>query len=244
MNSIADDSGSGSEKSKLGLFLALGLVLVLGLVFRKEIPVYLDQALTWIEAQGVLGAVFFVLLYIVTTVVLVPGSILTLGAGAIYGVFWGTVVVSISSVLGATLAFLIGRHYAGDWVSRQIEKYPKFEAINSAISEGGKKIVFLIRLSPAFPFNFLNYAFGITKVSLPDYVVASWAGMLPGTVLYVYLGSLAGELARAGAAGGEGRSALEWTFLIVGFIATIAVTVYITKTAKASLDKETTRAQE
>jgi len=223
--------GAGSNKLKLVAILAL---VGLTIFFRQPIGDFLSQALNWIEAQGTTGAIFFILLYIITTVFLVPGSILTLGAGAIYGVVWGTVVVSIASVAGATAAFLIGRNFAKDWVNKQIEKQPKFKAVNSAISEEGRNIVFLIRLSPAFPFNFLNYAFGLTKVKLWDYVLASWAGMLPGTVLYVYLGSIAGDVARA-----EGRSPAEWAFLIVGLIATIAVTVYVTKLAKKALDEKT-----
>jgi len=225
------DQGAGSNKLKLVFILAL---VGLTIFFREPIGNSLSQALNWIEAQGTTGALYFILLYIVTTVFLVPGSILTLGAGAIYGVVWGTVVVSIGSVAGATAAFLIGRNFARDWVNKQIEKQPKFKAVNSAISEEGRNIVFLIRLSPAFPFNFLNYAFGLTKVKLWDYVLASWAGMIPGTILYVYLGSIAGDVARA-----EGRSPAEWAFLVVGLIATIAVTVYVTKLAKKSLDEKT-----
>ena len=230
-----DPSSSGNTKSNNRSKLVIVLLLVaLTIFFREPVGNFLKEALDWIEAKGTVGANYFILLYIITTILLVPGSILTLGAGAIYGVFWGTIVVSIASVAGATAAFLIGRNFARDWVNKQIEKQPRFKAVNSAISEEGRNIVFLIRLSPAFPFNFLNYAFGLTKVKLWDYVLASWAGMLPGTVLYVYLGSIAGDVARA-----EGKSPLEWAFLIIGLLATVGVTIYVTKLAKKSLDKKT-----
>ncbi len=233
LDSSPSNGTRSNKKTKLVIVLLLASLTIF---FREPIGSFLKEALDWIEAQGTVGAIYFTLLYIVTTILLVPGSILTLGAGAIYGVFWGTIVVSIASVAGATAAFLIGRNFARDWVSEQIEKQPRFKAVNSAISEEGRNIVFLIRLSPAFPFNFLNYAFGLTTVKLWDYVLASWAGMLPGTILYVYLGSIAGDVARA-----EGKSPLEWAFLIIGLLATVGLTIYVTKLAKRSLDKKTNK---
>src|SRR5690606_28498352 len=113
------------------------------------------------------------------TVLLIPGSALTLGAGALFGVFWGTVYASTGATLGATCAFLIGRYLARDWVAARIARRPAFVAIDRAVAEEGWKIVGLTRLSPIFPFVLLNYAFGLTRVSLRDYVFASWLGMLP-----------------------------------------------------------------
>jgi uncharacterized membrane protein YdjX (TVP38/TMEM64 family) len=183
--------------------------------------------------------VIFVLVYVAATVLFLPGSILTLGAGALFGVVKGSIVVSISATLGATAAFLVGRYLAQDWVARKIEGNPRFKAIDEAVAHEGWKIVGLTRLSPVFPFNLLNYAFGLTRVSLRDYFFASWIGMMPGTVMYVYLGSLAGDLAAVGAGQG-GRTPAPWALYVVGLLATVTVTVYVTRLARAALAKRIT----
>ncbi|MGH7316374.1 MAG: TVP38/TMEM64 family protein, partial [Candidatus Rokuibacteriota bacterium] len=123
---------------------------------------------------------------------------------------------------------------ARGWVARRIEGNARFKAIDAAVAREGWKIVGLTRLSPVFPFNLLNYAFGVTRVSLRDYLLASWIGMMPGTVMYVYLGSLAGDLAALGA-GRRARTPAEWGFYVVGLLATVAVTVYVTRLARAAL---------
>jgi uncharacterized membrane protein YdjX (TVP38/TMEM64 family) len=159
---------------------------------------------------------------------------LTLGAGAYFGLAWGTLYVSIASTLGATAAFLIGRYLARAWVSRQIEGNAKFEAIDDAVEKEGWRLVALTRLSPAFPFNLLNYAYGLTKVPLLSYVLASWIAMIPGTVMYVYLGSLAKSP--------SGRTPAQWALLIIGLAATIAATVLITRSARKALDQKLSNA--
>jgi uncharacterized membrane protein YdjX (TVP38/TMEM64 family) len=163
-----------------------------------------------------------------------PGSVLTLGAGAVFGLVKGAVLVSVAATLGATAAFLVGRYLAREWVAGKVERYPRFAAIDRAVAREGWKIVGLTRLSPVFPFNVLNYAFGLTRVSLRDYFFASWIGMMPGTVMYVYVGSLAGDLAALGA-GSRARTPVEWTLYVVGLLATVAVTVYVTRLARAAL---------
>jgi uncharacterized membrane protein YdjX (TVP38/TMEM64 family) len=169
----------------------------------------------------------------VATVLFLPGSILTLGAGVVFGLARGAVIVSISATLGATAAFLVGRYAARDWVAGKIAGNPKFKAIDEAVAHEGWKIVGLTRLSPVFPFNLLNYAFGLTRVSLWHYVLASWIGMMPGTVMYVYLGSVAGDLAAAGSR--ASRTPAEWALYAVGLAATIGVTVYVTRLARRAL---------
>ncbi len=183
------------------------------------------------------GPAAFILIYIVATVLFIPGSLLTLGSGVLFGVVGGSVCVSIGSVLGATCAFLTGRYLTRDWVSKQIEGNQKFKAIDSAVASEGWKIVLLTRLSPIFPFNLLNYAFGVTQVSLKDYFFASWIGMIPGTVMYVYIGSLAGSLAALGSQG-RSRTTAEWALYGIGLLATIALTVYATRLAKKALDEK------
>lgn len=188
----------------------------------------------WIRAAGVVGVAFYVVAYVVATLLLLPGSVLTAGAGFAYGPVFGTLLVSPASVLAATLSFLLGRSVARGWVSRRIAKDPRFVAIDRAIGESGFKIVLLLRLSPIVPFNLLNYALGLTRVRLRDYVLASFLGMLPGTVLYVYLGSVVtsgSELLAGRSASGPWGQVLYWG----GLVATIAATVLVTRIARRAL---------
>lgn len=193
----------------------------------------LEQALQWVENLGTLGPVVFILIYILACILFIPGSALTLGAGLLFGVIKGSILVSIASTLGATAAFLVGRYIARDWVAKKIEGNEKFKAIDEAVAEEGWKIVGLTRLSPAFPFSLLNYAYGLTKVSLPQYVIASWIGMMPGTVLYVYLGSL-GRLGVESDSASTAQTAMK----LVGLVATLVVTIYVTKIAKRALKEK------
>ena len=198
---------------------------------------WLRNALQWIDSLGTVGAIAFILLYIIATVAFLPGSILTLGAGVVFGVVWGSLYVFIGATLGATAAFLVGRYLARNWVAQKIEGNQKFRAIDRAVGREGLKIVLLTRLSPIFPFNLLNYAYGVTGVSLRDYFMAS-VGMIPGTIMYVYIGSLAGNLATIGTEAQPANPAVQWTIRIVGFIATVAVTLYVTKLARKALENE------
>lgn len=198
---------------------------------------WLRNALQWIDSLGAVGAIVFILLYIIATVAFLPGSILTLGAGVVFGVVLGSFYVFIGATLGATAAFLVGRYLARSWVAKKIEGNNKFQAIDEAVGKEGRKIVLLTRLSPIFPFNLLNYAYGITGVSLKDYVIGS-VGMIPGTIMYVYIGSLAGSLAKVGTEAQPANPSVQWAIRIIGFIATVAVTVYVTKIARKALEAE------
>jgi uncharacterized membrane protein YdjX (TVP38/TMEM64 family) len=196
----------------------------------------LRNALVWIDSLGSWGAIAFIVLYILATVAFLPGSILTLGAGVVFGVFFGSVYVFIGATLGAIAAFLVGRYLARDWIAQKIAGNQKFKAIDQAVGQEGFKIVLLTRLSPIFPFFLLNYAYGVTGVSLQDYAIAS-VGMIPGTIMFVYIGSLAGNLATLGTQTPTINPALEWTIRIIGFMATLAVTLYVTKLARKALNE-------
>ncbi len=225
---------AGSRWRLVAALLAIIVLVALGRYF--DVQHYLRQSLEWVGGLGPLGPLVFGIIYVLAAVFFLPGSILTLGAGLVFGVLRGSVIVAISATLAATAAFLIGRYLARDWVSRRIEGNEKFKAIDDAVAREGWKIVALTRLSPVFPFNLLNYAYGITRVTLRHYVVASFFGMIPGTVMYVYLGSLAGDLATLGSSQAE-RSGLEWVIRIVGLVVTIVVTVYVTRVARRALQQ-------
>lgn len=197
----------------------------------------LRDALAWVDSLGSLGAIAFIAIYALATVAFFPGSILTLGAGVLFGIVMGSIYVFIGATLGAIAAFLAGRYVAREWVAQKIEKNPKFRAIDRAVGREGFKIVLLTRLSPIFPFNLLNYAYGVTGVSLKDYAIAS-VGMIPGTITYVYIGSLAGSIATVGTETSGANPIAQWAIRIVGFIATVAVTVYVTKIARKALERE------
>ncbi|TYQ31544.1 TVP38/TMEM64 family protein [Pseudanabaena sp. UWO310] len=188
----------------------------------------------WIENLGYWGGLAFLFVYIIATIAFIPGSVLTLGGGAVFGVLWGSIYVFIGATLGAIAAFLIGRYFARDWIGKKIEGNQKFMAIDQAVAQSGFKIVLLTRLSPIFPFSLLNYVFGITNVGLKDYAIAS-IGMLPATVMYVYIGSLAGDLARIGSETPSLDPAWQWTMRIVGLVATVVVTIYVTRLASKAI---------
>jgi len=218
------------------LKLVVGAFVLGALVwaFRQfELQALLQRALERIADLGVWAPLVFVAAYTLATVLLIPGSVLTLGAGAVFGLGWGLVWVTLGANLGAQATFLIGRHLARNWVAGKIENRPAFRAIDQAVGKEGWKIVGLTRLSPAFPFTFLNYAFGLTRVSFQHYAFATFFGMMPGTVLYVYLGALA----QAGITS-EGRTLGQWALLIVGLLATLAVTVFVTRVARRALSRK------
>ncbi len=223
------------QNSGWGKWLAIAMMVaaVVAAFFVFDVRALLRDGLDAIGRLGPWGPVLFVAIYVVATVLFLPGSVLTLGAGAVFGVGLGSIYVSIGSTLGATAAFLVGRYLARDWVGKKIAGNASFAAIDRAVADEGWKIVGLTRLSPAFPFSLLNYAFGLTQVNLRDYVLASWIGMMPGTVMYVYVGSL------ARAAGDRTRTPGEWTLYGVGLLATIVVTVFVTRLARAALAKRT-----
>lgn len=230
-NSASAPTGSGRTKLVVFGILIIGL----GAAF-KFLPInqYIGDFLQRVQSLGMWGPVLLAVVYVVATVLMVPGLILTLGAGFAFGLLQGTITASIGSILGATAAFLVGRTMARDFVSRKAAEFPKFAAVDRAVKEAGFKIVLLTRLSPAFPFNVLNYLFGITNVRTRDYFFASWIGMLPGTVMYVYFGTAVksiADLVGGRFEGGAGQKVL----LAVGLVATVAATVYVTRLARAAI---------
>jgi uncharacterized membrane protein YdjX (TVP38/TMEM64 family) len=217
----------------IATLLVAGIVAGLTLLPVKD---YLAQFLEQIESVGPWGPVLLAGVYVVACILFIPGSILTLGAGFLFGVVYGTIAVSVGSVLGATAAFLVGRTLLRGSIEKRITAYPRFQAIDRAVGEQGFKIVLLTRLSPIFPFNLLNYAFGLTNVRLWQYVLASWIGMLPGTVMYVYVGSALKSLADVAAGSPKGGTP-QTVFFVVGLVMTVVATVVITRVARRALNE-------
>jgi len=216
----------------------VGIAVIIAALIASTQLINLQEILThtlqWINDLGPSAAIVFIIIYMVATVFFFPASILTLGAGIIFDIFFGSLYVFIAASVGASLAFLVGRYIARGWVEKRIEGNPQFKAIDQAVAEEGMKIVLLTRLSPIFPFNLLNYAYGLTKVTFQDYVIGT-LGILPGTIMYVYVGSLAKNLATLGSEEVTTPSEIQWAIRIIGFIATVVVTVYVTKIARKAL---------
>ena len=212
------------------LAAAITAVILAGRRFAGIIP----EFAAWVQNQGPTGAILFVVGYVIATVAFVPGSLLTLAAGAIYGLGRGTVLVFIAATVGASAAFLISRYLARGAVERRLAGHAKFSAIDRAVGREGRRIVFLLRLSPLFPFNLLNYALGLTRVRFLDFVVAS-VGMVPGTLLYVYYGKVIADVARLAAGAPASRGWGYYLVLALGLVATIAVAIVVSRIARRAL---------
>lgn len=217
-----------------GALAALVALVLLG----RELGGYVPRFAAWVDSLGIWGPIMFVLGYAAATVAFVPGSLLTMAAGAIFGLAKGTLLVFVGATLGTAGAFLVARYVARDRIEAKLEDRPRFAAIDRAVARSGLKIVFLLRLSPVFPYNLLNYALGLTKISLKHYVLASF-GMLPGTFLYVYYGKVLGSLAEVTSDTAEVEGGWErWLFIGVGLVATIVVTTLVTRIARRALEEE------
>ncbi len=216
-------------------WIALGVALMALSSATAFLPVkdWVKAFSDWVQTLGALGVVLFILAYALATVFFLPGWIFTVAAGLVYGVIGGTAVALAGAIIGSTLAFLCGRYLVRERVRAATKGNKKFAAIDQAIGKQGWKIVGLLRLSPLIPFNLSNYFYGVTAVSLWQYVLASAIGMLPGTLLYAYLGGAG----KAGLSGGGGGSPLKYVFLGIGLVATIAVTIFVSRVAKNALAK-------
>ncbi len=214
---------------------ALGVAVIGLFVASRFLPFgeWIEQFTHWIQEKGALGVALFVGGYILGVLLFFPGSLLTLAAGVAFG-FWGIPVALGSATVGAALAFLVARYLARGAIEKQAKQNEKFSAIDEAVGENGWKIVGLLRLSPLVPFNLANYFFGLTKVKFWPCVLASFFGMAPGSILYVYLG----YVGKATLAGDQQITTQQWVLLGVGLVATAAVTVYLTRLAKDALKKK------
>ncbi|TMP95183.1 MAG: TVP38/TMEM64 family protein [Verrucomicrobia bacterium] len=216
------------KKGAVARLIALTVIVIALFLAMKFLPVqqWLKSFNDWVGQMGLAGIFIFIAVYAAATVLLAPGAILTIGAGFAFGLWKGFLAVSGGATLGATLAFLVARFVARDKIEAMARRNTKFQRIDNAIGQQGAKLIFLLRLSPVIPFNLSNYFYGLTAVKFWPYVLASWIGMMPGTFLYVYIGT-AGKAAVSVAGGGEAMKHRwqYWTFLSVGLAATVVVTI-------------------
>ena len=187
-----------NSKRLIRILLLLGLAvgIVIAIIYRESFDVAALEA--WINDAGVLAPIVFILIYALVTVLFLPGSVITLAGGALFGPALGTLYNLTGATLGAVLAFLISRYLASDWIADKAGGRVK-QLINGVEGEGWRFVAF-VRLVPLFPFNLLNYALGLTKIRLLHYLIATYVFMLPGTIAYTYLG----YAGREAIGGGEG----------------------------------------
>jgi uncharacterized membrane protein YdjX (TVP38/TMEM64 family) len=236
MAQAVNQSGSGAmasaRKSSPIVPVVIGLFVVGALVVLfRVLPVgeWLREFQTYVQGLGAAGYALYAVVYAVCCVLFVPASILTLGAGAIYGLWTGVAIVVVGATLGATLSFLLARTLLRARIEKMTQGNARFRALDRAIAREGAKIVFLVRLAPVFPFTYINYAFGLTGVGTLPYVLASFVGMIPGTFAYVYLGSAA-----AGAASGEADTTKK-VVQIAGAVAALIVTIFVARVATRAI---------
>lgn len=226
---------TSGERGAAKLILMLVIVVaIIASLFLFPMKQYVVAVLQWTENLGGWAPVFIAGFYVVAAVFFLPGSILTLGAGFLFGLWKGTLTVWVGANLGAWAAFIVGRTIARDWVSSKIEGNARFSAIDEAVGREGLKIVTLLRLSPVVPFNLLNYALGLTRVSFGNFALGTLIGMLPASIMYVYLGTAARDLA-AIAAGEVKGGAAQQVFVFAGLIVTVVVVTLVTRVARKSL---------
>lgn len=220
------------------IWFGLGLILIL-LADRVELDRTLTSLLQWVDSLGTLGAIAFIAIYIIATIICVPGSIMALAGGALFGKLIGTILVFISGFLGACCAFSLGRYLLRDWVKRRLEKNSYLKAINKVVVAEGWKIACLLHLSPIIPFNILNYALGASQITYKNFIVATSVGILPGVILYVFLGSTIGDLTMAVMGKSDSaNSTIQWLVSAIGVVATLALTIYLAKIARQQITKK------
>ena len=212
----------------LAITCGVGIIIALS----RRLPYDLDVTVlrSWVAGHGVVGIIVFGAAYVAAALVFVPGAALTLVAGALFGLGWGIVIVSVATSAADAVSFLAARYFAREAVERLTVRYPRFGAVDQAITQGGWRIVALLRLSPTIPYSASNYLYGLTGISFFPYLLASGIFTLPGTFAYVYLGYVGTETL-----GGSSRSVAQWTLLGVGLTATILAAVYFTVLARRAL---------
>lgn len=217
--------------------VGLGLLFTGWWIRSGEGLSFYRQFIDWIGDHGQWKYTLFVMIYTLAPFLLVPVLLLTLTAGALFGPLQGSVVSSGAALLSAVLAFGLGKVLARTWVLEKIERQPRYRAVDKAVGKKGWKIVLLLRLTPFFPFALINFSLGSTKIKLWEYAWATWLGMLPGIIVYTYLGSLLAGLADI-TLSGRNLSLWEWLLSAMGGLALLVLFAYLIKVARKALSQE------
>jgi uncharacterized membrane protein YdjX (TVP38/TMEM64 family) len=210
--------------------LLIAGVVMLGRAAGAEIP----RFAAWVGSQGAWAPLAYIAGYVVLTVTFIPGALPTMAAGVVFGLLPGTLYAFIGETLGGVAAFWLARRVARPIAVGRLAASPRFAVLDRAVATHGRRIVMMLRLSPAVPFNLLNYALGVTTIRFSDYVVASIA-MLPGAFLYVYYGKMIGDVAALAGGAAVPRDGLYWTATLAGLAATVAVSVMLARLATRAL---------
>lgn len=193
---------------------------------------WMEQAMAWIEQTGPVGWVWFVILYTLSCVLFLPGSVLSFGAGAVYGFAGGTLLVSIASVGGALTNFLITRYLLRGWMEHRFARSRKFQALNHIATRDAWRMIILTRISPILPHSLVSCALGLSRVSFWRYIAASWLGFLPISAAYAFAGAVIGSAAK----GGIHQGPMAWTIYTTEILITLVVTIWITRAAHQALE--------
>lgn len=222
----------------VALLVLVTLSLALGyLALNYPLVEWLVGYANWARANPWQSVPLFLLVYVVVTVLMAPGWVLTVFGGYLYGWLAGTAVVSLASLLGALAAFVAGRLLVRDWVSERASRFPRFNALDRAIAHRGFEVVFLTRVSAVFPYNLLNYLYSVTRIGIGRYALATWLGMLPVIALYVFAGATADDIL-ALARGETEMGSLGVVAAIVAVLAVVLVVVILTRTASRMLERD------
>lgn len=216
---------------------ALFLLAVTTLALTTDLRALLGQYLERVRSLGPLGVAVFSIVYIATVVLFVPATFMTLGAGATFGVALGFPLAWLCATTGATLSFLLGRTFVRSWVEQRLTTHPRLAALDRAVAQSGWKIVALSRLCPFFPFPLLNYVYGASRIPLSYYVPATALGLIPGVLLYVWIGDAIGDLAEVNIGQALGED-WRWVFYSVGLAMAVLITVYVARLAQRALREQ------
>lgn len=213
------------------LFVVLVITLLVYLDIHEEVLHFLD----WLDAQGIMGPLLFIVLMMLVVVFLLPGVMFTTGAGFVFGVVEGTICVVVGSTLGSMLSFLIARYLLGDRASKYVMRHAKLKLVSEEFTSHGWKIILLTRLVPFFPFKLSNYFFGLTQFSLRGFIVGTFIGIIPLSLHSVWLGSIAAEIT-VPKIHSMARTPFEWVLYGGGFLVTIGLVFYLNRLAHRALD--------
>lgn len=230
-------SGRGVHRFATEGLIALAVLLaalaVAGITFLDAETEVL-ALIEWCREQTFWAPVLFIAIYALAVVLVLPGFVLTLGSGFLFGVLEGSVIVVIGETLGATIAFLVGRALFGTRLAAALANHPRFSFVNQRMRQNGWKVVLFTRMIPLFPFKLSNYFFGVVRYPFPGFVLGTLIGVIPLTVTTVYLGSIAADIATLGVRP-EKRALWEWFVYAGGLLATMAAAVYVVRLGRQAL---------